>query len=340
MERILNARGLPDEIKRSLLNDLQRAHTVKTFLYCLASRFFFLRSIVIVMLFRLLLVTLTTHACLAAWVDTAQSVVKADGNLNPDNTHLAGWLNPEALVNLGDSQLLDGSSYSWTPAKGALAAASSHVNGPMVKRNQANGFPVVRFISPTGPGAAIKFQTITGPPTSATVFIVARLDLASTSAAGTYQHLWQMGAAAADVKGVAVSKDGKVLVGKIGVNPPAPLADSAVASGGTINPGSWHIYALDVTAAHHKAFVDGTANTPLDNSATAFADLTHANAAYADGVYQIGNDEADIAHGALQGDIAEVRCAACIQSASVASSPFCVPPNVLFPVYLVQSGPL
>jgi sugar (pentulose or hexulose) kinase len=81
-------------------------------------------------------------ACLAAWVDT-KPVVKPDGNLNPDNTILAAWLNPEALVNMGDSQMLDGTSFSWTPAKGSLLASDSHKNGPMVKRNQANGFPVV-----------------------------------------------------------------------------------------------------------------------------------------------------------------------------------------------------
>jgi hypothetical protein len=214
-------------------------------------------------------------------------------------------LNPEALVNMGDSQMLDGASFSWTPAKGSLAASDSHKNGPMVKRNQANGFPVVRFNSPSGNGAAIKFQAITPTPTSATVFVVARLDLASSSAAATYQHLWQMGAADAE-KGVAVNKNGLVLVGTVGADPPAVSASSA-ASTGTINTGSWHIFAIDATSAHHKSFVDGTAAVPLASTATSFAEKVDAAANYVDGVFQIGNDEADLAHGVFQGDIAEVR---------------------------------
>jgi hypothetical protein len=262
------------------------------------------------MLFRLFLATLAAHACLAAWVDTAGSpkpVVKPDGNLNLENPILAAWLNPEALVNMGDSQMLDGASFSWTPAKGSLATSDSHKNGPMVKRNQANGFPVVRFNSLEGSGgAAIKFQAISGPPTSATVFVVARLDLASSSAAGTYQHLWQMGATPATVKGIAVSKNGLVLVGTVGADPPAVSASSA-ASAGTINTGSWHIFAIDATSAHHKSFVDGTAAVPLANTATSFAEKVDALANYADGVFQIGNDETVLANGVFQGDIAEVR---------------------------------
>lgn len=263
------------------------------------------------MLFRLFLAALATHACLAAWVDT-KPVVKPDGNLNSDNTMLAAWLNPEALVNMGDSQMLDGVSFSWTPAKGSLLTSNSHTNGPMVKRNQANGFPVVRFISPSGNGAAIKFQATSGTaPTSATVFVVARLDLASSSAAATYQHLWRMGATANAEKGIAVNKNGNVLVGEVGLNPPSATATKSAASAGTINAGSWHIFAVDATSAttiYHKAFVDGTAAVPLADTATPFAGVTHADANYVDGVFQIGNDEsADLTHGLFQGDIAEVR---------------------------------
>ena len=264
------------------------------------------------MLFRLFLVVLSAHVCLAGWVDTVP-VVLSDGSLNKDNTKLAGWLRPEELVNMGDSQLLDGTSHSWTPTKGSLLASASHVNGPMVKRNQANGFPVVRFNSPSGPGAAIRFLATTGTaPTTGTVFLVARLDLASTSDAATYQHLWTMGAVdAAAAQGLAVSKNGKVLVGIIGADPPAdpPLtAGDCVSSAGSVNAGSWHIYALDVTASHHVGFVDGTGSSPLAASATAFATIAKP---YADAVYQIGNGES-LVNGALQGDIAEVHCAACI----------------------------
>ena len=266
------------------------------------------------MLFRLFLATLAAHACLAAWVDTAGSpkpVVKPDGNLNLENPILAAWLNPEALVNMGDSQMLDGASFSWTPAKGSLAASDSHKNGPMVKRNQANGFPVVRFNSPSGNGAAIKFQAITPTPTSATVFVVARLDLASSSAAGTYQHLWRMGATANAEKGVAVNKNGQVLVGEVGLDPPSATdTTKSAASAGTINAGSWHIFAIDATSAtsiYHKSFVDGTAAVPLADTATPFAGVTNAAANYADGVFQIGNDEDTLVKGVFQGDIAEVR---------------------------------
>jgi len=259
------------------------------------------------MLLRLFLVVLSAHVCLAAWVDTAVPVVLSDGSLNKDNTKLAGWLRPEALVNMGDSQLLDGTSNSWTPTVGSLLASGSHVNGPMVKRNQANGFPVVRFNSPGANGAAIKFQATTG--SAATVFLVARLDLASTSDATTYQHLWTMGAVdAAAAQGLAVSKNGKVLVGIIGADPPAVLASNGVASTGSVNAGSCHIYALDVSSSH-SGFVDGTGSSPLAASATAFATVAKG---YADAVYQIGNDETEV-NGALQGDIAEVHCAACIQ---------------------------
>jgi len=114
---------------------------------------------------------MSLHVCLAAWADNTKPVVNADGTLNLANAELGAWLNPEALVNMGDSQLLDGDSNAWTPAKGALLASGSHVNGPMVKRNQANGFPIVRFNTPNSAGAAIKFQAVTGSPTSATVFV-------------------------------------------------------------------------------------------------------------------------------------------------------------------------
>jgi hypothetical protein len=255
-------------------------------------------------LLRLLLVAMSLHVCLAAWADNTKPVVNADGTLNLNNAELAAWLNPEALVNMGDSQLLDGDSNAWTPAKGALLASGSHVNGPMVKRNQANGFPIVRFNTPdsAGPGAAIKFQAVGGSPTSATVFVVARIDLASTSSAATYQHLWKIG-----LKGFAVSKNGAVLVGKVGGTPPAVEADNSAISAGTINSGSWHIYALDALSGAHTAYVDGTANAPLANSPTSFATIAHANAAFANAAFEIGGAALNLANGALQGDIAEVR---------------------------------
>jgi hypothetical protein len=256
-------------------------------------------------LLRLLLVAMSLHVCLAAWADNTKPVVNADGTLNLANAELAAWLNPEALVNMGDSQLLDGDSNAWTPAKGALASGS-HVNGPMVKRNQANGFPIVRFNTPGSDGAAIKFQAATGSPTSATVFVVARLDLASTSAAATYQHLWKIGS-----KGFAVAKNGEVLVGKVDNTPPAVVADNSAKSAGTINSGSWHIYALDALpsgSAAHTAYVDGTANAPLAGSATPFATIAHAtNSIFEDGAFQLGGGPLSVANGALQGDIAEVR---------------------------------
>ena len=260
------------------------------------------------MLLRLLLVIVSAHVCLAAWADTAKPIVLSDGSLNEANAKLAVWLRPEALVNMGDSQMLDGTSNSWTPTKGA--AASSHVNGPMVKRNQANGFPVVRFNR-----AAIKFAAPVG--TAATVFLVARLDLASSSPAATYQHLWSMGATTA-AQGLAVSKNGKALVGVIGADPPAVLAVSPTqaASDSIVNAGSWHIYALDV-AASHTVYVDGTGATPLADSSAPFTGGTIVQA-YADAVYQIGNEEDD-ANGGLNGDIAEVRCTACIQMPGHAS---------------------
>lgn len=250
------------------------------------------------MLLRLFVIVVALHVSMAAWVDPANPVVKSDGNLNPDNTALAGWLNPEALASMGDSQMLDGSSFSWTPVKGTLAA-SSHVNGPMVKRNQANGFPVVRFNSPSGPGASVKFDAISPAPTSVTVFIVARVDLASASSVTTQQYLWQMGAAAADVKGVAVTKEGKVVVGKIAA---AAAAGDRAVSASNVNAAGWHIYALDVTT-DHVAYADGTVASPLADSATAF--VTHTSA-FANGVYQIGSSESALADGIFQGDIAEV----------------------------------
>jgi hypothetical protein len=257
-------------------------------------------------LLRLLLVAMSLHVCLAAWADNTKPVVNADGTLNLANAHLAAWLNPEALVNMGDSQLLDGDSNAWTPAKGALLASGSHVNGPMVKRNQANGFPIVRFNTPSSDGAAIKFQAVSAPA-SATVFVVARLDLASTSAAATYQHLWKIGS-----KGFAVAKNGEALVGKVDSTPPAVVADNSEKStgpggAGTINSGSWHIYALDALPAAHTAYVDGTANAPLANTATPFATIAHADAAFADGAFELGGGAVSVANGALQGDIAEVR---------------------------------
>jgi hypothetical protein len=253
----------------------------------------------------LLLVAMSLHVCLAAWADGTKPVVNADGTLNLNNAELAAWLNPEALVNMGDSQLLDGDSNAWTPAKGSLLTSGSHVNGPMVKRNQANGFPIVRFNTPDSPGAAIKFQAVGGTPSSATVFVVARIDLASTSNPATYQHLWKMG-----LKGFAVSKNGAVLVGKVGASPPAPpavVAEYSAISGGTINSGSWHIYALDGLSGAHTAYVDGTADAPLANSPTSFATIAHANADFANGDFEIGGDALTLANGALQGDIAEVR---------------------------------
>jgi hypothetical protein len=269
------------------------------------------------MLFRLFLVIAATHVSMAAWADSTKSIVKSDGNLNPDNAELAGWLNPEALVNMGDSQMLDGVSFSWTPVKGALLASASHVNGPMVKRNQANGFPAVRFISPTGNGAAIKFDAPTGSPTAATVFIVARADLASTSAAATYQHLWSMGASPAN-NGFAVSKEGKVLVGVVGANPPAVAPTFSAVSAGSLNSGSWHIYALRSKALDNSvgytAYVDGAAASPLDTAASPFAQIDDDAATYTNGAYQIGNDEAALADGAFQGDVAEVRGVSFIQS--------------------------
>jgi hypothetical protein len=281
------------------------------------------RSLSISMLVRLFLLMVALHCCLAAWADVTKPVVKADGNLNPDHAHLAGWLNPEALVNMGDSQLLDGSSFSWTPAKGTLAA-TSHVNGPMVKRNQANGFPVVRFLTPTGNGAAIKFDDPTG--SAATMFIVARLDLSSTSNPSTYQHLWSVGGQ----NGFAVSKSGAVLVGQIGDDPPVDDAGtSSTASSSTINSGSWHIFAIDALSGSHVGFVDGTAGSPLANSATPFVT---ASSAYSAGAYQIGNDES-LANGVFQGDVAEV----CSYSAPATSRPLAHP---CFSVHLVQNKSL
>jgi hypothetical protein len=189
----------------------------------------------------------------------------------------------------------------------------------MVKRNQANGFPAVRFISPTGNGAAIKFQAITAPtaPDAATVFIVARADLASTSAAATYQHLWSMGASPAN-RGFAVSNEGKVLVGVVGADPPAVAATFSAVSGGSLNSGSWHIYALRSKALDgsvgYTAYVDGAAASPLDTAASPFAQIDDDAATYTNGAYQIGNDEADLADGAFQGDVAEVRGVSFIQS--------------------------
>jgi hypothetical protein len=258
------------------------------------------------MLLRLLLVIVSAHVCLAAWADTAtppKPIVLSDGSLNEANGELASWLRPEALVNMGDSQILDGDSHAWTPTKGTLLAATpSHVNGPMVKRNQANGFPVVRFNA-----AAIKFDAFATDPGAVTVFLVARLDLASSSPAATYQHLWSMGADAA-AQGLAVSKNGNALVGVVGVNPPDTAAGAASTS--SVNAGSWHIYALDVSASH-TVYVDGTGATPLAATIAAFPGGTYAQA-YANAAYQIGNQE-EVAHGGLNGDIAEVRCTACIQ---------------------------
>lgn len=267
------------------------------------------------MLLRLLLVIVSAHVCLAVWADTAKPIVLSDGSLNEANAQLAGWLRPEALVNMGDSQILDGESHAWTPTKGALAATPSHVNGPMVKRNQANGFPVVRFN-----GAAIKFAAPSAAD-AVTVFIVARLDLASSSPASTYQHLWNMGATADGEQGLAVSKNGNALVGMIGADPYAVAATSAFSSS-SVNAGSWHIYALEVVKSGgdtvHTLNVDGTGATPLADSATAFKDGTFTSVAYADAAYQIGNQE-EVANGGLNGDIAEVRCTACIQMSSHAS---------------------
>jgi hypothetical protein len=266
------------------------------------------------MLLRLLLVIVSAHVCLALWADTTKPIVLSDGSLNFDNDKLALWLRPEELVNMGDSQILDGTSHAWTPKKGT--AATSHVNGPMVKRNQANGFPVVRFNS-----AAIKFGAPSGA-TAATVFLVARLDLASSSTAATYQHLWSMGAGNA-AQGLAVSKNGNALVGVVGLDPPAPIAGppaTSVASTSSVNAGSWHIFALDVkptATPEHTLYVDGTGATPLADTSTPFAGGT-IDQAFANAVFQIGNEEtAD--NGGLIGDIAEVRCTACIQMPSHAS---------------------
>jgi hypothetical protein len=273
------------------------------------------------MLLRLLLVIVSAHVCLAAWADTStppKPIVLSDGSLNFDNSKLAVWLRPEELVNMGDSQILDGTSHAWTPKKGTLATTPpSHVNGPMVKRNQANGFPVVRFNR-----AAIKFDAPTGADRG-TVFLVARLDLASSSTAATYQHLWSMGATGNAAQGLAVSKNGNALVGIIGADPPAPIAGppaTSVASTSSVNAGSWHIFALEMkvdATDGHQLYVDGTGATPLAATPTPFAGGT-ATLAFANAAFQIGNEEDDV-NGGLNGDIAEVRCAACIQMPSHAS---------------------
>jgi hypothetical protein len=124
--------------------------------------------------------------------------------------------------------------------------------------------------------------------------------------------------AAADALGLAVSKNGNALVGAVGANPPAVsgTAPKSAASTSSVNAGSWHIYALDV-ATSHTLYVDGTGATPLAATSTPFAGGT-IDQAFANAVFQIGNEEtAD--NGGLNGDIAEVRCAACIQMPSHAS---------------------